>query len=98
MHTTRGEHFGIAVVEAMAVGLLVIVHKSGGPYEDIIDYGKYGMYYENLADLSQKIDSLLRAPDLWRKYHKKSIERAKAFDEEKFARKLIEIVERTIHD
>lgn len=30
VHATHGEHFGISVVEGMALGLPVIVHKSGG--------------------------------------------------------------------
>ena len=37
----RYEQFGIAVVEAMAGGCPVIVHGSGGPYEDIVEHGKY---------------------------------------------------------
>mmetsp|Transcript_13411 Transcript_13411/g.15390 ORF Transcript_13411/g.15390 Transcript_13411/m.15390 type:complete len:342 (+) Transcript_13411:548-1573(+) len=36
LHTMWNEHFGIAVVEMMAAGLLVIAHNSGGPKEDII--------------------------------------------------------------
>jgi glycosyltransferase involved in cell wall biosynthesis len=31
-HATIGEHFGVAVVEGMAAGCPVIIHKSGGPY------------------------------------------------------------------
>ncbi len=30
------EHFGIAIVELMSSGLLVIAHNSAGPKEDII--------------------------------------------------------------
>jgi len=36
IHTMRQEHFGIGIVEMMAVGLLVIAHDSGGPKTDII--------------------------------------------------------------
>ena len=32
----RNEHFGIAVVELMASGIITIAHKSAGPLEDII--------------------------------------------------------------
>jgi alpha-1,2-mannosyltransferase len=36
IHTMRNEHFGIAVVELMASGIITIAHKSAGPLEDII--------------------------------------------------------------
>jgi glycosyltransferase involved in cell wall biosynthesis len=42
LHCMPFEHFGISIVEAMASGLIPVVHKSGGPWLDIIDKGKYG--------------------------------------------------------
>lgn len=36
IHTMWNEHFGISVVEMMAMGLVVIAHNSGGPKADII--------------------------------------------------------------
>jgi len=36
LHTMWNEHFGIAVVEMMASGLITIAHRSGGPLMDII--------------------------------------------------------------
>ena len=36
IHTMRNEHFGIAVVELMAAGIVTIAHKSAGPLYDII--------------------------------------------------------------
>ena len=36
IHTMRNEHFGIAVVELMASGIVTIAHNSAGPKEDII--------------------------------------------------------------
>ena len=33
----RDEHFGICLVEYMMAGLVVIGHKSGGPYTDIVN-------------------------------------------------------------
>ena len=93
VHATIGEHFGIAVVEGMAVGCPVIVHMSGGPYEDIIDCGKYGLPYNSLEELAEHIDKVLTDLNLWNRYHEKSLRRALAFSEEEFARKLLGIVE-----
>jgi alpha-1,2-mannosyltransferase len=36
LHTMWNEHFGIAVVEMMASGLITVAHRSGGPLMDII--------------------------------------------------------------
>merc|ERR1711990_473112 len=36
IHTMKYEHFGIAVVELMAAGIITVAHKSAGPLMDII--------------------------------------------------------------
>jgi len=92
VHATIGEHFGIAVVEGMAAGCPVIVHKSGGPYEDIIDYGNYGLYYESIEDLAEKIDRLLTDEKMWRYYHELSLKRALDFSEEVFKERFLGII------
>ena len=40
IHTMKNEHFGIAIVEMMAAGVITIAHESGGPLRDIIQKGK----------------------------------------------------------
>lgn len=37
IHTMLDEHFGIAVVEMMAAGLITVAHRSAGPLLDIIE-------------------------------------------------------------
>ena len=93
VHATKGEHFGIAVVEGMAAGCPVIVHRSGGPYEDIIDHDKYGMSYDSIEELAGHIDRLMTEPNIWKHYHIKSLERAPRFSEQEFATKALRIVE-----
>ena len=53
---SRFEGFGLTVVEAILSGLPVIVSNVDGPME-IIENGRYGLYFENenVNDLSEKI-------------------------------------------
>ncbi|MGC8752584.1 MAG: glycosyltransferase [Fervidicoccaceae archaeon] len=92
IHNTSGEHFGIAVVEAMASGLPVIVRKSAGPYLDIIDEGRYGLYFEGIEDLASKIDAIAESESEWKKYSELSERRAEDFTEDKFFENLSRIM------
>jgi len=92
VHATIGEHFGIAPVEGMAAGCPIIVHRSGGAYEDILGEGKYGLSFESIDELAELIDRLLGNPSLWRQFHIFSITRAEEFSEEKFRSRLIRFV------
>jgi glycosyltransferase involved in cell wall biosynthesis len=78
IHMKVNEHFGISVSEAMACGIPVIVHKSGGPYTDIIDKGEYGLFYETREDLRLCIERLCFM-DAQVDYSKKSLERSHIF-------------------
>lgn len=59
----RDEHFGIAIVELMASGIITIAHNSAGPKKDIIGTSKQRIGF--LADNAEKYtkyvtDSLLK--------------------------------------
>ena len=51
LHTMVGEHFGISIVEAMALGCVPIVHNSGGMTEFVPTQYRY----ENLQEAASKI-------------------------------------------
>ena len=94
LHTTVGEHFGIAVVEAMAAGLPVIVHKSGGAYLDIIDKDKYGLSFNTVKELANHIDRLIVDKKWWSKLHDLSLQRSKVFSFNMFKKRLNKILYR----
>jgi len=59
LYPVEDEDFGIVPIEAMAYGVPVIAHASGGPLESIID-GKTGILFEELsvAGLTKAIERL----------------------------------------
>lgn len=57
LHTMHNEHFGIAVVDMISAGLLVMAHRSGGPLLDIIKDERF--LFEDVDDCCFKLNSLL---------------------------------------
>lgn len=75
------ETFGIAIVEAMAAGLPVIVGDSDG-CRDIVGKGDWGVMVEprNSTALAKEIKALIESPELRRSWQEKSCQRALEFD------------------
>ena len=90
IHTNRKEHFGISVVEAMSHGLVPIVPKSGGPWVDIIENGKYGYGYSDIEEIPNLID--LANKDADRK-KEDIIHSTQRFSREKFKSRLYNYIE-----
>jgi alpha-1,2-mannosyltransferase len=95
LHTMPNEHFGTAIIESMASGCVPLVHKSGGPWLDILEQkqGKYGFAYEKLDEASDYIDLLLRDEDLRKKISSRAVERSLKYAASKFEEKIVRIVE-----
>ena len=51
----KKEHFGMAIAEAMSHGCVPVVPKSGGQWSDIIEYGRYGIGYDNEESIKNSI-------------------------------------------
>lgn len=60
-HPDRFEHFGIAVVEAMAAGLVPMVFGAAGPAE-VVEHDVSGLHWHDRADLLEQTTGLLADP------------------------------------
>lgn len=89
MHTMIKEHFGLAVVEGMAAGLVPVVHRSGGPWLDIIERGRYGLAYETPEEAAEAIERAIRH---YKHYSRLAMHRAQQFTWNTFKQKFQEIV------
>ena len=73
------EPFGMTVVEAMAVGLPVVVTQNGGPQETT-DGGRAGLLVDphDPGDIAAKLLDLLSDGETWRTYAARGLERSHA--------------------
>jgi alpha-1,2-mannosyltransferase len=96
LHIMPHDHFGISVVEAMAAGCVPVVHRSGGPWTDILDeqQGVYGFSYSTAAEAAKYIDTLVIDEDLRSKTALRAAYRAKRFDKTVFMKRIVEVVEK----
>lgn len=85
------EHFGMAVVEAMAAGAVPLLVAKGG-FREIIEEDKSGFFWETLGELEQKTMKLLKGN--LTSFQKEAWERSRFFAKEKFDaswKKILEI-------
>ncbi len=80
LHATINEHWGVAVAEAMARGLPVVVHKSGGAWSDLAMGGEVGLGYESADEAVEAIARLMTDGKEWAYRSWKSTERVAELD------------------
>jgi len=96
LHLMMFEHLGLAPIEAMASGLIPVVHKSGGTWSDVVEYGKFGLGFEKLSPY-EVAEVIEKALDLWNpKLLKKLSSKAKQFSDELFREKMKLIVKKVL--
>lgn len=83
-HPERFEHFGIAVVEAMAAGAVPVVFGAAGPAE-IVRHGVDGYHWQTPSDLVRFTRQLIADPALRATMSARAQERAKDFSAEVFS-------------
>ena len=84
LHATINEHWGVVVTEAMARGLPVVVHKSGGAWSDIVAGGVYGLGYDTADEAVEALAKLLTDGRAWRHYSSRSQVRVSDLTFDKF--------------
>ena len=84
IHTMKYEHFGIAVVELMAAGIITVAHKSAGPLMDIIGGCKEPVGY--LADTVDEYAFFVKhgLKNFDSKEHKELRVKSRAYVEDRF--------------
>lgn len=85
LHTMVGEHFGISIVEAMAMGCIPIVHDSGGAKEFVPKDFRYRNIYEAAAKITKEIYEWSPRKAL------KIVKIADKFREESFSREFMKL-------
>lgn len=88
----KAEHFGITTVEAMASGCVPVVFKAGGQTE-IVEDEKNGLFWQTLKGLEEKTYKLVRDEKIWAKLSKKAQERSQDFSQERFFRRIEEVIQ-----
>lgn len=85
------EHFGIAVVEAMAAGCVPIVQKKGG-HKEIIKDGENGFLWDSINQLEQITLNLIENEKLRQDVSKEGKENAKKFSQKRFEKEVLKLV------
>lgn len=93
LHTKFSENYGLSVAEAIGFGCIPIVPKNGGPWEDIVEFGKYGFGYLTSKEAADIINNVIN-DDLSRyKYIYDSKDR---FSFDQFKENFLELVDSVV--
>lgn len=91
LHPERFEHFGIAVVEAMAAGAVPVVFAAAGPAE-IVRHGVDGFHWKTLEELQSLTRRLMNDEELRLKMSASAQERAAEFGVDVFAKRISSLI------
>lgn len=86
----RAEHFGIAVVEAMASGAVPIIYAAGGPQE-IVEDKETGVLWTTTKELEASTLDLMKHESLRKEYKTKARQEAKFYAKERFCTEICNI-------
>jgi len=92
LHPPFAEHFGIAIAEAAAAGLVPVVYRDGGGWTDIASRVDQGLGYTSVEEAAHIIRSLLNDTERLRALSAKAREVAKGFSYERFRERVDEVI------
>jgi len=92
LHPPFAEHFGIAIAEAAAAGLVPVVYRDGGGWTDIASRVDQGLGYTGVEDAARIVRSLLNDAGRLKALSAKAREVAKGFSYEAFRARVNEVV------
>ncbi len=100
LHAMRYEHFGMSIVEAMAAGLVPIVHRSGGPWEDILkaQQGTHGFSYLTSNEAAEIIEELVEREKVRKEIAARNFGYLHLFSSESYKKNISNIVETIVNE
>jgi 1,2-diacylglycerol 3-alpha-glucosyltransferase len=89
---------GLATLEAMAAGLPVVAVAASGT-QDIVENGRQGFLVQNDPhDLANEIVNLIENPDLMSTFKAAALQKSRAYDNKRLARRMLKVYEQAIQD
>jgi glycosyltransferase involved in cell wall biosynthesis len=92
LHPPHAEHFGIAIAEAAAAGLVPVVYRDGGGWTDIASRIDQGLGYKSVEEVAHIVRSLLNDAGRLKELSARAREVAKGFSYERFKGRLNEVI------
>ncbi len=80
-------------IECLASGVVVLVHKNGGTFKEVLDNGKYGVGFESIEEASEKLKKIINALEVKKIHPERFIKRAEFFSGERFRERLKQIID-----
>jgi len=92
LHPPFAEHFGFAIAEAAAAGLIPVVYRDGGGWTDIASRIDQGLGYTSVGEAAHIVRSLLNDAERLKALSARAREVAKGFSYERFKERLNEVI------
>jgi glycosyltransferase involved in cell wall biosynthesis len=80
-------------IEAMAAGCIVLAHKNGGTYMEVLKNGKYGYGFTSIKEGAEKLSEIIGGLEAGKIKNKSSIKRSLDFSLERFEEKVKKMID-----